>query len=467
VNAAWKKYFQGLTCAYRTLAQHADPGRCDPTVLVSTADPPTDKIRGFVAGVRVSSKGRFAALLVLGVSLAVHAAAARNLLFFCSDMIHGDGAVARLVPGLRYWPMRVPRNELADRHLASARLAADFAQVYFPAQDFSRAREAYSLETTDPWSRPSRYAPLVHRVCAATICRLPYGVAALAHLGAQYVLFAFSLAYAFYVLKLGSVRFAVALTLVNAGLFLTPVGLTFLERGQFTLYVGLAYLWLLLGIYCSRPLYFALAALFGFVKWTALPGMFVVVALWLAISPDRRTLAERVRRVLPMALVGAALLAPFPVHAFHFLSGLADQENSFVPEGLSLVRVLPRWAVKALPLVLVALGGLRARRAAAAELPQIFPFVLGALVLMNVYPTLAYDYTVPCLFAAIPFALEWGRRAESATSSAWALPMFFLVFASAASLAGTPEMMGQSSEIPLIWLHVLTAAGLLCLPLRA
>src|SRR5690349_7782463 len=95
------------------------------------------------------------------------------------DMILGDGSSGRLIIQPRYEILRIPENSIAIQYDAVGRLAADLAQVYFPARDHKHLENAYSFETTtDPWGRPSRYAPFVHFLCVITICQLPYGFAA-------------------------------------------------------------------------------------------------------------------------------------------------------------------------------------------------------------------------------------------------------------------------------------------------
>ena len=341
------------------------------------------------------------------IFLAVHVFGFSNAVTLSGDMVYGDGTAADLTPPPRYRLMRVPATPLAAKHDAANRLAADFAQIYFCAQQFDRPGAAYNTkDTLDPWHRPALYAPLTHWLCLVTVCKLPYGYASLGHVLAQYLLFLLSFVFAFKVLAIMR-HLPLGLLLVNGGLFLTPVGLSWFERGQFSLYVGSAYLWLFLGLYKRNALFLILAALFAYVKWTSFPAIFVVLCLWILTAKSKE---DRIR-ILGLTLAFAATIVVcfllFLDHGLYFLSSILTQElSNRIPYGISLMHIIPRWTVKILPVLIVALGWLGARRYR-LDFEALFPFLLGASIVSLLYPTAAYEYNVPSLFGLIPFAIHW------------------------------------------------------------
>ena len=60
-----------------------------------------------------------------------------NFILLSKDMIYGDSSGLYLKPLPRYGFMRVPENAFTLKCEAFQRLAADFAQIYFPSQEFS------------------------------------------------------------------------------------------------------------------------------------------------------------------------------------------------------------------------------------------------------------------------------------------------------------------------------------------
>ncbi|HEX5110388.1 MAG TPA: hypothetical protein VFV95_18180 [Vicinamibacterales bacterium] len=400
--------------------------------------------------------------LLAAVVAGGHAVALRSALVVSRDMVTGDGSSSQLRPGFRYPLLRLPSNASTARYDAENRLGGDFAQIYFPAREFA-AGTAYSEQTPDPWGRESRYPPFVHWACAVTICTLPYGQASLLHMAVQYAVFVLSFVYAFYALQLAR-YLPLALLFVNVGLFLTPVGLSWFERGQFSLYVAAAYLWLLLGVYRTNAVFLAVAALLAYAKWTSFPMLFVVLGIWLLVSPDRASLVRRARAVTAPVATIAGLFLLFPEQGMQFLSGVVSQESAFTPEGLSLSRVFPRLLVKLLPFGLVALGAYWMRR---QKIEQLLPVVLGAAVLLLLYPTWAYDYSVPCLFGLIPFVLDWSRQVSVQNRLvAWAVPAIFLLFLTAASALKISDTLAAiDTDLWMIWVYIAVSAILLAAPL--
>ena len=418
---------------------------------------------------------RASALVLAAVVIAGHGAALRSALVVSRDMVAGDGSMTRLRPGPRYPVLRVPDTPDTARYGAENRIAGDFAQVYFPAREFG-AGTAYSERTPDPWGRQSRYPPAVHWACAVTICLLPYGQASLAHMLVQYVVFAGSFAYAFY--ALGIARYLpLAFLGVNVGLFLTPVGVSWFERGQFSLYIAAAYTWLLLGVYRTNAVFLGIAVLLAFVKWTSFPLFVVVLGAWLLAS-DRVVFARRVRAALAAVLIFVALFLLFPMQGIEFLEGAIGQENLLRPDGLSLARAVPRRLVRrcrsrwpswehfgCAPKTPVA----QSSAGPEGDFERLLPFVLGAAILLLLYPTLAFDYSVPCLFGLIPFAIHWARwRSMPEPVVPWLVPAIFFLFIAGASTMKVFDVLAAADTDPaMIWVYMGCAILLMAVPTGA
>ena len=330
-----------------------------------------------------------------------------NFILLSKDMVYGDSSGLYLKPLPRYGFMRVPENAFTLKYEAFQRLAADFAQIYFPSQEFSSLATAYTKETLDPWQRPSRYAPFIHAVCSLSFCKFEYGFASFLHILIQMLLFFVSFIYAFKVLQIEKDLFPVIL-LVNFCLFLTPVGLSWFERGQFSLYVSLSYLWLFLGLFNRNGYYIFLSALFAYVKWTSFPFIFLVVLLWLLNSRSIKELRYSVSLASVFPLMVIFLFLLYVDYGTHFLIGLFDQEITYEPQGLSLMKLFPRFMVKIFPFLLVILGYLNIRRYKNKFL-FLIPYFMGSGIILTIYPTLAYDYSVPCLFCFLPLVIYWEK----------------------------------------------------------
>jgi hypothetical protein len=380
------------------------------------------------------------------------------------DLVTGDGSSSRLVIPLRYSPMRVPETPATVARDAANRPGADFAQIYFPAQGATPVGQAYSAQTTsDPWQRPSRYPPLEHRIFSATLSRLPYGWGCLVHLAAQVLLMLASLLLALSALGLLRKHWLPTLLLFDACLFLTPVGLSCLERGQFSLYVGLAYLLLLLALLTGRWRYALLCALFAFVKWTALPFVAVALAVALALSRDTREARQRLGFAAAFAATFALLTFCLPADALTFVEGLVRQEAEMVPTGNSLTKLLPRFAVKALPAALV-IGGSFWRLSGPRPLAFQIPFFAAAGTVLATYPTSSFDYSTPYLVAFVPLLAHWadlpGIGPRLGRITVWGFAAFLLLASFARAAFGT-------SESIVIGSYAVAAALLACAPLLA
>lgn len=353
------------------------------------------------------------AAIILGLALT-------QLVVLSADMIWGNHAAEKLLVSPRHGLLRIPKYDFTIRHQAVNRLAADFAQVYFPSVDFLPLNKANNyLHTPDPWNRPSRYPPFVHYISYLVFNPLPYGYASFAHMLVQIVLFFCGLRVAFAALGL-RYWFFPSLLLIGICLFLTPVGLSWFERGQFSLYVALSYLWLFLGLITNKKRYLLFSAVCAFVKWTSFPFSFVVFAVYFMQCRDRRELKNCV--AMSVVFGGTVLLlffVNFPA-GICFIRGLISQEGFSAPQGISLTRLLPHVVVKFLPLLLILLAFLRSQISFSMKpklllenpgqrFSHFIPFLTAAAILFVVYPTVAFDYSVPCLFGLIPFIIYWAK----------------------------------------------------------
>jgi len=359
--------------------------------------------------------------------------AAYQLTWLGRDVVTGDGSIARLVVPPRYPPLRVPPSDLAASADATGRLTADFAQVYFPARADTPLAYAYQRASSlDPWTRHSRFAPLVHAVCGWTVCLLPYGWASLAHLALQLALLGYTLVRARALLDLPRESLPTMLTLTAACLCLAPVGLAFLERGQWSVYVGLAYCWLVLGLLLDRPGFVVAAAALAFLKWTSLPFTCVVLGAHVLAGGSLEECRRRVRPASIFVATFAALFVCLPEAGLAFFDGVQRQELTSRSNGLSLVLFLPRPVVKLLPLALAVIGAIGLRGRAPSD-PALVPFAAGAAILLLGYPTIAHDYSVPSILGFLPLVAYWARsgavsdRLGSLASATFAL---FLLLAS-------------------------------------
>jgi hypothetical protein len=361
-----------------------------------------------------------------------------NFTLMARDLVSGDGSADELLLKPIYHPFRIPEKKATLLHQAVGRIGSDFAQVYFPAQDAGHMENAFDTgKTLDPWRRPSRYAPAVILACAATLCRFDFGVACLLHivlqLGLLYGLLYWSSR------KLGVSDYALpGIFFANACLFLTPVGLSWFERGQFSLYIAASYLLLIIGLLKKRPAWIAAAAVLAFIKWTSFPAIFIILAVYLLSVRSRGELKANALLVSVFAGVTLALLlvpAVFTKGADTFVRGLLLQELEDMPRGATLLRYVPRLVVKLLPAGAILLGGL-ATLARRNDADWLVPYAAGAVSIMLVYPTRAYEYGLPSVLAWLPLLAYWVRQARrSEMPIRLAVAVGFILFIVAASFS--------------------------------
>jgi len=330
-----------------------------------------------------------------------------NFFFLSKDMIYGDSSAERIFPRPFYGFMRVPESKSTLKHEAANRLAADFAQIYFPSQNISTLSKNYINGRLDPWDRRSRYAPFIHYLCSLTICKLNYGMASFLHMLVQMSLFYLIFIAAFKVLEIGpDVR--LGLLLVNILLFVTPAGLAWFERGQFSLYVALSHLLLIVGLVKNRLVFVILSALCAYVKWTSFPFLVVVFIVFLFSSSNRKEWTRNILLALVFLLPIALLSLWFGSETIYFLRGLYRQELFIKPEGISLTQMLPAGIVKGLPVVLMFLGWLHIRKNS-GSFSHLIPYLIGSGIILLIYPTVAYEYNLACLFCFIPLVFYWAK----------------------------------------------------------
>ncbi len=351
-----------------------------------------------------------------------------NVYWLSRDMVLGDGSSFLVSPRPVHGYLRVP----ADRDLPGTghanRLAADFAQIYFPSQDLSRLTENYRTGALDPWGRPSRQSSVQHRLCAVTACRLPYGRASIVHIAVQLLVFAVAFVHVHRRLGLES-HLPGNLLLAGVCLFLTPVGLSWFERGQFTLYAATSCMLLVVGLLKKSYAETALAGLFGHLKWTSFPFLAIVTSLFLLSSRSLWQLKKNLGFALALAAPIVVLLLLFPRESYFFVAGLLDQEARVEPMGpLSLSRLLPRELVKLLPLALLALGGLFLRLNGCRFDCRLIPFFAASIILLMTYPTVAWNYSLPAALGFVPLLFYWARRSPGEEMAKLALAYGYVLF---------------------------------------
>jgi hypothetical protein len=368
-----------------------------------------------------------------------------------------------VVPRPEYLYRRIPENPLTTKYNAVGRLGLDFAQIYFPSKSFSSLINNYRDGSFDPWNRQSRYAPLVHYICSISICRLDYGIASASHLVIQ--IFSFFAVLVFVFWKLGLKKdLVLTVCFINIFLFLTPAGLAWMERGQFSLYIATSYLLLFLGLFKKDFLLIFFSAIFSFIKWTSFPTIFVVFLVFLISSQDRRSLKFNFMMAIEFALIILFCNLLFLKESPHFLLGLKNQETFASPDGNSLVLILPIGFVKLLPIYFIGLSGIFIK-VNKKVVDWLIPLIIGAGLLLVIYPTLAYDYNIPNLFGYIPIFLYWLLLPENKTPVLLRVVMkyslfFFILLA---SYSGYVNVWFHNRYMT-IYLYIITATIFIFLP---
>ncbi len=348
-------------------------------------------------------------------SVIIHILVLKNVFFISKDMIYGDSSSVNISSRPLYGYMRIPISILAKKYYAENRLAADFAQIYFPSKNFSSLSTTYQDGYLDPWGRPSRYAPLLHFICSITLCKLNYGIASFLHMVIQILIFYFVLFVSFRLLSIEK-NFLFGLTLANICMFLTPAGLSWFERGQFSIYVSVSYILIILGLNKSNLLLVILSALFAFIKWTSLPFILVILSVYILNSNTFSEIKKHISYSVIFFLVILSLSLCFPENSYYFFIGLMKQEKDLSPAGVSLLFYLPREVVKLSPIILILLGYVYGKINQNIAYWMV-PFLLGAAVFLLMYPTKAYEYNIPSLLCFIPFIIHWEKSSINIINS--------------------------------------------------
>lgn len=395
--------------------------------------------------------------------IAIHYFIARNIWLMSRDLLNGDFSGKAVHPAPQEGFFRIPNGKYVKPNRALDRLAADFAQVYFPSRMFEELEKSYTDGAFDPWDRASRYAPFVHYLCALSYCRLKYGPASLAHVYLQLLLFYISFIAAFIILKIPR-YLPFGILFINVCLFLTPVGLSWFERGQFSLYVAMAYLFVTLGILKRNRIFFLLGGFFAFIKWTTFPVLFILLSVFIFASGSYKKIKANLLLALPLAAVIVLLLAWFPKEGYSFVIGLYNQETLADGVGISLVRVLPVAWVKFMPLGLIIIGILHVRQYRDA-IEGMLPFVGGACILMVMYPTISFEYNLLGVFFFIPIVIHWSEWAkEAGWTRANLFSYGFFLYLIVASWSGL-LLTATGNEYLIYGVYGAMAASLLLVPL--
>lgn len=388
--------------------------------------------------------------LIIGIiSVAAYSFIINNFLLMSRDMIHGDLSGETITPKPIPGFFRIQGRGNTIEHNAINRLALDYAQVYFPSQEFSALTKNYETGYLDPLKRPSRYAPFIHYVCSISFCKLEYGYASFFHMLTQMLLFYFFFILAFKELKIESSLWS-GLILVNLFLFATPAGLGWFERGQFSLYVALSYMLLILGILKNKPVFFIASAFFAYVKWTSFPYLFVVFVTYLLSSKNKKGSVQAILLSLIYILIILLLSLAFRSRFIHFLEGIYTQELYIQPDGISLALLFPVGIVKVMPFLLILIGYFYLRRNGGG-VNHLIPFLTGAGILLLIYPTISFEYTIPNLFCFIPFIFYWTKQHDRMS---YILRFIFFLFILAISFPAYTNLFIGGHSILLVYLAI-------------
>lgn len=348
-------------------------------------------------------------------------------------MLYGDLSAEGVFPQPLHGLYRIPRRENTMEPNGVNRLAADFAQVYFPSREFLSLSNNYETGYLDPWRRPSRYAPLIHFLCATTICKLDYGYASFLHVLIQLMLFIFFFVATFKLLGVES-NLWMGLMLTTFLLFITPAGLSWLERGQFSLYVAIAYMLLTAGLHKNKIALIIASAFFAYIKWTAFPFLFVVMVVhWLGAKNMKECTRNTTTALLYLLVILAFSLA-FRSRFIHFADGLYQQEIHTRPEGVSIIHLLPAQYSKWVPTLLIMVGGIYIRNCK-YNLVRLTSFLVGTGIIFFIYPTIAHEYNISSLLCFIPFLFLLMKENPGVASRVVSYSFFlFLLLASYSNL---------------------------------
>ena len=96
---------------------------------------------------------------------------------------------------------------------------------------------------------------------------------------------------------------------------------------------------------------------------------------------------------------------------------------------------------------------------------SLIPYFIGSGILFTIYPTLAFDYSIPCLFGFIPLVIYWTKpfKNNGCFSRGLAKYSFFIFLITASFSINIINVF--SSESIVIYGYILFAVALIILPL--
>ena len=164
----------------------------------------------------------------------------------------------------------------------------------------------------------------------------------------------------------------------------------------------------MLGLIRHNKFYIFLSALFAYIKWTSFPMMFLVSMVWLLNSKQLKELKSNVILIIVFPLTIISLFVFHLELGIVFIEGLFEQELTASPAGPSLMRIFPVLFVKALPFLLIIVGYVNIWRYE-NQFNNLIPYIIGSGIVLNIYPTLAYEYGVINLLCFIPLVMYWAK----------------------------------------------------------
>ena len=90
---------------------------------------------------------------------------------------------------------------------------------------------------------------------------------------------------------------------------------------------------------------------------------------------------------------------------------------------------------------------------------------MGSGIILTIYPTLAYDYSIPCLFCFIPLVIYWAKCFKLDEHSIGRLIKYLFFFFVIIASFSINIIEVFSSELTIIYGYILFAAVFILLPL--
>ena len=209
---------------------------------------------------------------------------------------------------------------------------------------------------------------------------------------------------------------------------------------------------LILGILKYKPVFFIASALFAYVKWTSFPYLFVVFVIYILSSKNKKRSVQAILLSLIYILIILLLSLAFRSRFIHFLEGLYTQELYIQPDGISLALLLPIGIVKVMPIFLILIGYFYLRRNGGG-INYLLPYLIGAGILLLIYPTISFEYMIPNLFCFIPLIFYWTKQQDRMS---YILRFTFFLFILAISFPAYTNLFIGGHSILVVYLGVST-----------